>query len=77
MQIQVNHVTSSGVQGGVGDVGWMPMVLVMTKNYLTFLACTTTSCYLRAILCKNQTKWEMKNFVPPTPVCVQIDNQII
>ena len=21
MQIQVNHVTSSGVQGGVGDVG--------------------------------------------------------
>ena len=22
--------------------------------------------YLRAILCKNQTKWEMKNFDPPT-----------
>ena len=21
---------------------------------------------LRAILCKNQTKWEMKNFDPPT-----------
>ena len=24
--------------------------------------------YLRAILCKNQTKWEMKNFEPPTQI---------
>ena len=26
----------------------------------------------RAILCKNQTKWEMKNFDPPTQICTQV-----
>ena len=33
---------------------------------------------LRAILCKNQAKWEMKNFNPPSPppalkFCMQLD----
>ena len=28
--------------------------------------------YLRAILCKNQTKWEMKNFDPPTQICMEV-----
>ena len=27
---------------------------------------------LRAVLCKNQTKWEMKNFEPPTPIYMEV-----
>ena len=27
---------------------------------------------LRAILCKNQTKWEMKNFEPPTKIYMEV-----
>lgn len=26
----------------------------------------------RAILCKNQTKWEMKNFEPPTQIYMEV-----
>ena len=50
MQIQVNHITSSGLQGGGwwggGGLGWMPMVLVMTKNYLFSSECTTSNYFL-------------------------------
>ena len=28
--------------------------------------------YLRAILCNNQTKWEMKNFEPPTQIYMEV-----
>ena len=27
---------------------------------------------LRAVLCKNQTKWEMKNFEPPTQIYMEV-----
>ena len=27
---------------------------------------------LRAILCKNQTKWEMENFEPPTQIYMEV-----
>ena len=28
--------------------------------------------HLRALLCKNQTKWEMKNFEPPTQIYMEV-----
>ena len=28
--------------------------------------------HLRAVLCKNQTKWEMKNFEPPTQIYMEV-----
>ena len=27
---------------------------------------------LRAVLCKNQTKWEMKNFEPPSQIYMEV-----
>ena len=36
---------------------------------------TVSSRLLRAILCMNQAKWEMKNLTPPPPLkfCMQLD----
>ena len=28
--------------------------------------------YLRAVLCKNQRKWEIKNFEPPTQIYMEV-----
>ena len=30
------------------------------------------AAHLRAVLCKNQTKWEMKNFEHPTQIYMEV-----
>ena len=45
-----------------------PGFLVLSFHYHPF-TCNST---LRAILCKNQTKWEMKNFEPPTQIYLKV-----
>ena len=46
------------------------------------LAVPVVTSVLRAILCKKQTKWKMKNFAnpppppaPPIQICTQVDIQ--
>ena len=41
------------------------IVFIMLQILFATRAILKIGGYLRAILCKNQTKWEMKNFDPP------------
>ena len=55
--------TRSGQQGN----SWLyTEVTIFVKNTVSYLCEIETR--LRAILCKNQTKWEMKNFEHPTQI---------
>ena len=43
------------------------------NHYLfTYTAKSPVLEELRAILCKNQTKWEMKNFDPPNQIYMEV-----
>ena len=51
---------------------WWPLQFWSSSYFDHFLV---LKHYLRAILCKNQTKWEMKNFDPPTQIYMEIGLQ--
>ena len=40
--------------------------------YLDQLVRNWNLCLLRAVLCKNRTKWEMKNFEHPTQIYMEV-----